>query len=426
MSGRFANAEEIFPEEATGEAPGGRFSPPPEPRLSGAWDALPDHAIPAPRLAWAITTVVICSFAVIALLNVLSAAATSAKIELCLFCVVTIFVVQFLHCSPRARQWPMRRKVITLGIQTILTYLPFLAFGITWGSMAGPLAGSILLMVRSNWAWALFALVEASLIAYSLFLGLGVISLIYIPVTTAMTGLVIYGLTRLTDLVHEVHATRGEMARMAVTQERMRFARDLHDLLGYSLSAITLKCELTYRLVATRPDRAREEVAEILDVSRQALSDVRLVASGYRDMSLQEEAESACSILTAADIRATVVISCGRLHPVIDTVLATALREGITNILRHSKVQVCTITATVGAETVRLCLVNDGVAEQPRAPAPHSGSGIGNLHTRLDAVGGRVQTRIRDDGRFQLTVEAPLRPASTAVQQDETAARPAA
>ncbi|MDT0551565.1 histidine kinase dimerization/phosphoacceptor domain-containing protein, partial [Streptomyces lonegramiae] len=125
-----------------------------------------------------------------------------------------------------------------------------------------------------------------------------------------LCGIVIYGLSRLTDLVHEVHRTREELARMAVGRERLRFARDLHDLLGYSLSAIALKGELVHRLIEVRPEHARSETEELLMVARQALADGRVVSSGYRDMSLRDEATSAAASLAAADIQADVAIDC--------------------------------------------------------------------------------------------------------------------
>jgi two-component system sensor histidine kinase DesK len=284
------------------------------------------------------------------------------------------------------------------------------------------------LLVPGFARWVLFTLVAASAAVVSELAHVGGLYAVYLVQSTVLSGFVIYGFTRLVDLVSEVHASRGELARMAVSQERMRFSRDLHDLLGYSLSAITLKSELLYRLIGDRSDQAREEVTSILDVSRQALSDVRLVASGYRDMSLAAEANSAASILAAAGVQAEVDVECGRLHPLVDTVLATALREGITNILRHSKVQHCSITAAAEGETVRLTLVNDGVGEGTAILSPHSGSGIGNLQLRLTAVGGWVDAGVRDDGRFHLVAKAPLSPEPQTAEpsSEDTAARPAA
>lgn len=147
-------------------------------------------------------------------------------------------------------------------------------------------------------------------------------------------------------------------------------------------------------------------------MARQALADVRLVSSGYRNMSLIEEAESTGTVLSAADIRAEVEVECGRLHPVVDTVLATALREGVTNILRHSQVRVCTIKAEIEEETVRLGLTNDNPHEQSELESARSGggSGLDNLRGRFAAIGGGLSAGLREDGRFHLEVWAPLRP----------------
>ncbi|MEV5567854.1 histidine kinase, partial [Streptomyces sp. NPDC052196] len=101
-----------------------------------------------------------------------------------------------------------------------------------------------------------------------------------------------------------------------------------------------------------------------------------------------------------------------RLHPVIDTVLATALREGVTNILRHSKAEVCTIKAAHGPETILLTLVNDGVVIRDQSLDARSGggSGLGNLRARLTEIGGELTAGVQADGLFQVQARAPLRP----------------
>ncbi|SEQ05608.1 sensor histidine kinase [Streptomyces radiopugnans] len=378
------------------------------------WSQARHRELPAPKLARTIAVATLVYYSGISLLNVLRSGAERSQVLLCLGCVAAVFVFQFLHISPRAQHWPLRRRCATLLAQAVLTYLPFLFFGLNWGSMAGPLAGSMLLLLPGRVAWPSYAVIACTMLAMTASAGLDWVTIAYLTTSTMMAGLILYGTARLSDLVAEVQASRAEMARMAVTEERLRFARDLHDLLGYSLSAITLKSELIYRLVHSRPDRAREEIASVLEVSRQALSDVRLVASGYRDMSLAAEAESAAAILATADIRAETDVSCGRLHPVTDTVLATSLREGVTNILRHSKAQTCVISVESDGETVVLRLVNDGVAGQRPDRSPHSGSGLGNLRTRLAAIGGGVEAGVREDGRFHLVARAPAHPAAAA------------
>ncbi|WP_158844653.1 sensor histidine kinase [Streptomyces sp. NRRL WC-3742] len=366
--------------------------------------------LPAPRLARGITVFALFCFCLIAFNNVLRDSFGGRKALVALACAAAVFSIQLLNSSSKARRWPMRRRIVMLLWQAAFTVGPMLLFGADWGGMLGCLAGSCLLLLPRRLGWTLYAVCCLSAFAEAWITGVAPLLTVYVLQSTMLTGLVIYGLTRLADLVEEVFSSREERARAAVLQERLRFARDLHDLLGYSLSSITLKTELVNRLVTSRPDRAREEIAGVLDISRQALADVRLVASGYREMSLAAEVDSVASTLKSADVKAEVEVTCSRMHPVVDTVLATALREGVTNILRHSRVQHCEIRAHSDEETVFLRLVNDGVAKTVQPPAPWSGSGIGNLETRLAAIGGRVEAGVREDGRFHLLVEAPLKP----------------
>ncbi|MFF7354199.1 MULTISPECIES: sensor histidine kinase [Streptomyces] len=369
------------------------------------------HPALAPRLARAIMIVVLCCYCAIVILNVLTYDTSgTAKFVICIGVVLVEFGLQFTLTSPSARAWPLRRRLVTLAAQAVLTYLPVVWFGLNWGSMQGPLAATILLTLPNRVAWPLFGLVLVGSPVYPT-IELGGLYGTYVGLSILLGGLVIYGLTRLTDLVRQLHDTREQLARMAVTQERLRFARDLHDLLGYSLSTITLKGELVSRLIATRPELASDETTSLLLVARQALADVRLVSRGYRDMSLRDEAESAAQVLMSAEVRTEVDVRVERLHPVVDTVLATALREGVTNILRHSKAEICTIKATSGTETVLLTLVNDGVANGGEPDTRSGGgSGLGNLRTRLTSIGGELTAGVDEDGLFRLVARAPLQP----------------
>ncbi|MCX5055298.1 MULTISPECIES: sensor histidine kinase [unclassified Streptomyces] len=370
------------------------------------------HLAMAPRLARTIVLLVLTCYCFIVILNVLHTGGVSAtRMTVCVGVVLLEFGVQFALALPAARAWPLRRRLVTLGVQAVLTYLPAAWFGLDWGSMQGPLAATILLTLPNPVAWPVFGAVVAAAPLYPLLKGSGVLYSGYVFISVTLAGLVIYGLTRLTDLVRELHDTRERLARMAVTQERLRFARDLHDLLGYSLSTVTLKGELVSRLIPVRPEQAAEETTSLLLVARQALADVRLVSRGYRDMSLCDEADSAAKVLVSAEVRVEVDMRVERLHPVVDTVLATALREGVTNILRHSKAEVCTIRATSGTETVLLTLVNDGVTDGGKPDARScGGSGLGNLRTRLTEIGGELTAGVDEDGLFRLDARAPLQP----------------
>ena len=368
-----------------------------------------ERDIPPPRMARRILLVILASYLFIGFLNIPVDNPGRGSQAGALLCMLAAAVLQVLHVSQGAPLWSARRKTVSLTAQAVLTYLPFFVFHFQWGGMAGFLAGSLLLLVPRPRAWVPFGAVVLTMLVFAAMQHSGATWTAYYVVSTMLLGLVMFGMASLVRLVDAVHQARSELARMAVTQERLRFARDLHDLLGYSLSSITLKTELAYRLVDTNPGRARDELASVLEVSRQALADVRVVASSYRSgLRLSDEAEMVRSMLVAADVDARVEICCGNLSHQLDMVLATVLREGVTNVLRHSKAQSCLISCRTANGAVVLELVNDGVPEQPDEPTEYSGSGLGNLAVRLAAVGGTLTAEAGPEGWFRLIAHAPL------------------
>ncbi|MEU2955867.1 sensor histidine kinase [Streptomyces xanthochromogenes] len=333
-------------------------------------------------------------------------------VELCLLGCLALQLAESFHrrfsWGPR---WRGRVRFGALGLQALLQFVPFWVFGKEWAGLPGFLAGSALLALPALLAWPVLVLVTAAGAGAQYAVGVPVPDVIYEAAYTPICAVVVFGLTRMAQLAAELHRSRAEIARLAVTSERLRFARDLHDLLGFSLSAITLKCELVRRLAPTRPVQARHELTEVLGIVRDALADVRAVAGGSRPMCLTAEAEHAMAMLTGAGIHATVRLECGELPGDVETVLATMVREGLTNMLRHSRPARCEITAVRTAGAVRLTLVNDG-AEAGRCPERAErlagGSGIGNLTTRVEAVNGRLTAGPRPDGRFELRADVAL------------------
>ncbi len=380
----------------------------PEPPEGRAESGPPDP--PAPRLARVILMAALLSFLLITMLNVLSAGLGTGMNLVALTCLAAVFALQLRHSRPEAHRAPWRRKAVALGVQALLTYLPILVFRAEWGGMAGFLAGSLLLLLPPRLAWPLYAAVGLSMLLPPALEGRTVLDSVYLCQSTLLTGLIVFGLSRLADLVHALHDTRGQLARMAVTKERLRFARDLHDLLGYSLSAITLKSELVHRLVPTHPQRALAEIRDVLAISRQSLADVRTVASGLRDMSLAEEITTAEGLLTAAEVDIRVTLRLGTMSQQVSTVLAAVLREAVTNLLRHTKADVCVIEAVQEEGRVRLRVENNGVDPDYRDPSAHSGSGLGNLATRMREISGELTADRGPDDTFRLVAEAPAFP----------------
>jgi two-component system, NarL family, sensor histidine kinase DesK len=369
-----------------------------------------------PRLARAVMLAVLCSYVAVQVIDVVTAPLPSHgfKLGLDIAALVGVFALTVSATCTEAERWPQWRRLATLVAQAILTYFPLVVLGTYWADMAGFFAGSALLLLSGWMAWTVFAAVIAGMIpvAAATAADLGAYGAAYLTLSTLVLGLVVFGLARLSAAIRYVHATRGELAQLAVIRERMRFARDLHDLLGYSLSAITLKTEVTRRLVGSNPARARDELGEVLDISRQALADVRTVASGYRNISLAKEASSVASLLTSAGISTRVEVTCGALDEQVDTVLATVLREAVTNMLRHATPRNCVIEAEITDDTIRVVASNDGT---PRSALfGRHGGGLDNLRTRLEAIGGSLSVNVRGDGWYTVLAEAPLEPAEPA------------
>ncbi|MFF1923583.1 histidine kinase [Streptomyces sp. NPDC058221] len=365
----------------------------------------------APRLAAVITTVVILCFLGVALTYAVGSGLGALGLAGFGALMLFLFCLQLCHSFPARIPRVADRYRLTLSIQTVVTFVPFSFFGAAWLGMPGFLAASCLLRLRPKPAWIAFALIVAATGGVQFGVGYGAEDLAYNTVATVITGLVLYGLSRLSGLINEVQSARDELVRMTLAQERVRFARDLHDLLGFSLSSITLKCELVHRLVRLDPERAETEITEIVQASRQALREVRSVAGSYLRVTLDREVPAAASLLRAVGIHVEVRVAVGSVTPSVDLVLATVLREGVTNVLRHSKAQHCVIEAAADKDTgtVRLSLVNDGLrdiraAHFAEVPGASGGNGLSSLAARAAALGGRLESGERPDGCFELAV----------------------
>ncbi len=192
----------------------------------------------------------------------------------------------------------------------------------------------------------------------------------------------------------ELRRARAELARLAVTEERLRIARDLHDILGQRLSAVSLKAELAARLAPRDADRAAAEMIEVAGVARAALADVRETVSGYRQMSLAGEVETARALMTAGRIELAATI-CEMPAP-LDECAGWVVREAITNVIRHSAAKRCEIHAVNHAGTVIVEVRDDGGGDSAGFAF---GNGLTGLAERVDLAGG-VLTTVRDRGSF--------------------------
>ncbi len=301
----------------------------------------------------------------------------------------------------------VRRPVLVLALTALLGLVPF---GPSWSTAGGFFAGGVLLTFRPVIAVpaALLACAGAAVVpAWPVgSVAAGVAG----AVSAGVAALTLFGLGTAVRLVAERGEQVRELKRQAIAEERKRFSRDLHDLLGMSLSAITLKGELVDRLVLGKPALAKEELADLLVMSRRALADVRTIATGYRDLSLQDECKAAAEVLSAAGTRVTVARSgVGDLPPQVATVLAMVLREGVTNVVRHSVARWCAFSVSTEDGTAWLEIVNDGAAGAV-GDSGDSGAGLRNLRDRVHALDGTLTTEAGADGTHRLLAAIPVRP----------------
>lgn len=183
---------------------------------------------------------------------------------------------------------------------------------------------------------------------------------------------------------------RGLAAQLTVATERDRVARDVHDVLGHSLTVVTVKAELAARLVDTEPERAKAELAQIQDLTRQALAEVRATVGGLRVARLTDEIAGARDALADAGITAELPEDPAVVDPRHRVVLAWALREAVTNVVRHSDADTCRVE--LGSDW--LAVVDDGQGVR----APREGNGLRGLRERVGAAGGRVDLGPAADG----------------------------
>jgi two-component system sensor histidine kinase DesK len=239
---------------------------------------------------------------------------------------------------------------------------------------------------------------------------------------TVLVGLGMIGLRRQFQLTAELARAREEVAQLAASEERLRLARDLHDLTGQSLSMITLKSELAAKLLRRLPDggdrdRALAQAEEVATVSRQTLHDIREAVSGYRRPTLAVEVITARTALESAGITthddAEVTLLSGTFDPEVEAALAWCLREAATNVLRHSGARNCHVSLTRRAGGLCLEVRDDGPGPSADAadgagearPA-RTGTGLRGMSERLSALGGHLEVRPSARG-FHLLATVP-------------------
>ncbi|BCL29143.1 sensor histidine kinase [Streptomyces aurantiacus] len=238
--------------------------------------------------------------------------------------------------------------------------------------------------------------------------------------------------------VYELDAARETRTRLAVAEERLRFGRDLHDVMGRNLAVIALKSELAVQLARRERPEAVEQMIEVQRIAHESQREVREVVRGYREADLGVELSGAQGVLTAAGVDCTVTGSAAGLPPAVQSALGWVVREATTNVLRHGDARRCHVSLEPKGNHVVLTVENDGVendgveddgvgddgvrrvAGDPsgvsppeRGRKPGGGTGLAGLRERLAAVAGTLEAGPVDGDLFRVVAEVPLPPASS-------------
>ena len=284
-------------------------------------------------------------------------------------------------------------------------------FGADWSGLMIYVSAAAAAALPWRWVWP--AVVAAALLCLVVILADEDSGLLFLPPICLLTAFGISGTGYLMTVNRELQEAREELARSAVAEERMRFARDLHDLLGHSLSLIALKSELARRLAPVDPVRAGAEMADVEDAARRALAEVRDAVSGYRQVTAAQALAEARAALTGAGIGVRLPERVPVLPVGADAALGWVVREATTNVLRHSGAGQVTLELTEDAGRAVLTVTDDGRGSGAGVTVlgTSSGSGLAGLRERVGALGGELAAGPVDGG-YRVRAAVPLVPAA--------------
>jgi Signal transduction histidine kinase len=262
---------------------------------------------------------------------------------------------------------------------------------------------------RSWWGYPLALLaLNALFVAVTRYFGYPWSAMVWMPFTSLAIGLVVQLQQVLEGKEQALQLSQDEVRRLATTAERERIGRDLHDLLGHTLSLVALKADLAGKLLERDPAAARREIDELGGVARQALSQVRKAVSGIRSAQFAAELAAAGLLLQGEGIRLHLLRNdASQLPPELETALALCLREAVTNVHRHARARNVQVSLEVDDGTCRLRVEDDG-----RGGAIRPGNGLTGMRERIDGLGGRLLLQPASPRGTCVLAEVPLREAA--------------
>jgi two-component system sensor histidine kinase DesK len=315
-------------------------------------------------------------------------------------CFLVLYLTSYLKRGPIA-QWSVA-GIVLLGCLLVPINFGMFGFFIYAAALVG-------FRFDARMAYALIVGIVAVVALMGLVLHTGVWMWAYILPVVAIVGVSNIHLAAKKRADRKLRLAHEEVQHLAKVAERERIARDLHDVLGHTLSVVVLKAELAAKLVERDAGRAQREMSEVEGIAREALADVRHAIRGYRARGLGEELARAKATLETAGVRAQceapdMAALAGKISATQETVLALVVRESVTNVVRHAQASICRIRLERTYNCYRLEISDDG-----RGGAAEEGNGLRGMRERVEALGGNMTREISQGTRLIVTIPAGSR-----------------
>ena len=319
------------------------------------------------------------------------------------------FYVTFLVAYFKIIKTKGQTQRIWLGVMFLLGYLYFPVNSGIAGEFVFPVAISVFLLRQPRasaafWRFAAIAMAQGAGVLLETWLLHWRLSLAEtIIIYTVGIGLSNFAFSRHVLAREQLEQANREIEHLTQVAERERIARDLHDLLGHTLTVIVLKSDIANRLFTAQPEVAHREIAEVETAARKALAEVREAVTGYRGEGLQVEVSRARHALTSAGVQLTTDIEYFVLPPAIANTLSLVLREAVTNVIRHSGATTCYLELHRDGDRLTLKIEDNGSGKLSA-----EGNGLRGMRERLAAAGGTLQGESCADGGTRLTAQLTL------------------
>jgi two-component system, NarL family, sensor histidine kinase DesK len=324
----------------------------------------------------------------------------------------TTFVILFFLAAGLAG----RLHTLAFMLYFLFAFLYFPVNREAAGVFVYPFAMLCLFLTRLRVVFLVLAAMMAAVIAETHYFGHSLATAEEILCFCVIIGLSNFAFAQQERTTSLVKRANSEIARLSQEAERERIARDLHDVLGHTLTVITVKLDLARRLLTLNAERARDEIADAEQTARSALAEVRDAVSGYRAEGLDAEIGRARHSLLSAEVKLTTALAPVTLSPSHASALCLALREAVTNIVRHARATACRVTLLEEGGTLYFTVEDNGVGGPIR-----EGNGLCGMRERLQPMKGAVKLAASGTGGTRLEITLPLGEATQTQAANEVA-----